>query len=495
MGSRVSFSRRRSPPPPPPPPPPSPLPHSPSPLHREHSAFWTVDVQKRRGDERNMSRRGVVKGSRMGGNDVLTIDQLRHQDDWVLDTERYRCHVCTRNFTHFRRKHHCRKCGEVVCSNCTLKKEAELPVIGRSMVKVCMSCILSHANSQANPQAPSMGPTSTTSSGSPAPVDQRWDPKSFHSPTGNSEGDMSQYTRDFHQPEFEYPLDFNWDHPWPKPPIVPGEQDRLEVLRSFDIMDTPSEDVFDIICDLASNALKTPIAAVSLLDEDREWFKASVGLAQNEVPRSVSFCAHAIMSKEPMVVLDTTLDKRFAKNPLVTGAAKIRFYAGAPILNPSGHILGTVFVFDTQPRTTCDIATLEKLSNVAMKNLEDRKNALAAPVDGEEPVRAAPVRTASEAAAMRGSGVGIANQVVAAPAPAAQSQDLVAANVGDGQVTAGPKMETMLMDLLCRTTETQQQLATQQGAMFHTLGQHTAEIDKLTSAVARMEAKLESLAE
>ncbi|GLD92889.1 hypothetical protein PINS_up001468 [Pythium insidiosum] len=437
-----------------------------------------------------MSRRNV-KGSRMGNNDVLTIDQLRHQDDWVLDTERYRCHVCTRNFTHFRRKHHCRKCGEVVCSNCTLKKEAELPVIGRSVVKVCMSCILSHANSQSIPQYPSVAPTSATSVASRG-TEQNWDPKSFHSPTGNSEGDLTPYTRDFHQPDFDYPLDFNWDHPWPKPPIVPNEEERLEVLRSFDILDSPTEDVFDIICDLASNALKTPIAAVSLLDEDREWFKASVGLAQNEVPRSVSFCAHAVMSKEPMVVLDTLLDKRFAKNPLVTGAAKIRFYLGAPIVTPTGHILGTVFVFDTQPRTTCDIATLEKLSNVAMKNLEDRKNAVAAPVEN----RVQPARPAAPRAELRGSGVGIANQVVAAPVAAAPSQDLVAANsVGDGQVTAGPKMETMLMDLLCRTTETQQQLATQQGAMFHTLSQHTAEIDKLSTAMARMEAKLESLAE
>lgn len=379
-----------------------------------------------------------------------------------------------------------------MCGNCTLKKQAELPVIGKSLVRVCMSCILSHANQTANPQAP---PSNTISSSSAPPAEEHWDAKNFHSPTNVSEGELQQFTSDFHQPEFEYPLDFDWDHPWPKPPIAPDETERLEVVRSFEIMDSPTEDVFDIICDLASNALKSPIAAVSLLDEDREWFKASVGLAQNEVPRSVSFCAHAIMSKEPMVVMDTLLDKRFAKNPLVTGAAKIRFYAGAPICTPSGHLLGTVFVFDTQPRTSCDIATLEKLSNVAMKNLEDRKNALSAPMENgkPEPPRPQPVRSAEP---LRGSGIGIANQVVAAPSVHAQSQDLVAANsVGDGQVTAGPKMETMLMDLLCRTTETQQQLATQQGAMFHTLGQHTADIDKLATAMARMEAKLDALAE
>lgn len=377
-----------------------------------------------------------------------------------------------------------------MCGNCTLKKEAELPVIGRSLVRVCMSCILSHANQQANPQAPPAATTVSTSS-APPPEEQTWDAKNFHSPTGNSEGDLTHFTKDFHQPEFDYPLDFNWDHPWPKPPNVSGESERLDVLRSFDIMDTPSEDVFDIICDLASNALKSPIAAVSLLDEDREWFKASVGLAQNEVPRSVSFCAHAIMSKEPMVVMDTLLDKRFAKNPLVTGAAKIRFYAGAPICTPSGHLLGTVFVFDTQPRNTCDIATLEKLSNVAMKNLEDRKNAVATPIESNGGSITPP---SAQAEPIRGSGIGIANQVVAAQV--VQSQDLVAANsVGDGQVTAGPKMETMLMDLLCRTTETQQQLATQQGAMFHTLGQHTADIDRLAVAMARMEEKLDALVE
>jgi hypothetical protein len=435
----------------------------------------------------------TLKAAAASNNDVLTIDQLRHQDDWVLDTERYRCHVCTRNFTRFRRKHHCRKCGEVVCGNCTLKKQAELPVIGKSLVRVCMSCILSHANSQANPQAPPAPSTSTSSS--PPPPEEHWDARNFHSPTGNSEGELTHFTSDIHQPDFEYPLDFDWDHPWPKPPIAPDETERLEVVRSFEIMDTPTEDVFDIICDLASNALKSPIAAVSLLDEDREWFKASVGLAQNEVPRSVSFCAHALMSKEPMVVMDTLLDKRFAKNPLVTGAAKIRFYAGAPICTPSGHLLGTVFVFDTQPRTSCDIATLEKLSNVAMKNLEDRKNVLSAPMENGKPEPPRPQQVRSPEP-LRGSGIGIANQVVAANVVQHQSQDLVAANgVGDGQVTAGPKMETMLMDLLCRTTETQQQLATQQGAMFHTLGQHTADIDKLATAMARMEAKLDSLAE
>lgn len=426
---------------------------------------------------------------KMAGSDVLTIDQLVHQDDWVCDSERYRCHVCTRNFGSFRRKHHCRRCGEVICRNCTLYKEAELPVIGRSRVRVCMSCILNHANGHENPQSPPAPDKTTSSSPSVGRVENdQWMSKHMHSPTNTSEQDsdlvdMSRVTQLANN--FDYQLDFNWQHPWPMPPIVPDERERLAILQSFDVLDTAPEDVFDIICDLASNALKCPIAAVSLIDDDRQWFKASVGLAQNEIPRNVAFCAHTIMSKEPLVVMDTTADRRFDKNPLVTGAANIRFYAGAPICSSSGHILGTVFVFDTRPRDTCDVATLEKLSNVAMKNLEDRKNAVAAPV-------AAVAQKPTETRAIAPAPPSAPSQ----PAPPAHEQQLVAAAgtaaAADGTMVTGQKMETMLMDLLCRTTETQQQLATQQGAMFQTLGQHTSQIDKLADAVARMEAKLEN---
>lgn len=439
-------------------------------------------------------------------SDVLTIDQLVHQDDWVCDSERYRCHVCTRNFNHFRRKHHCRRCGEVVCRNCTLYKEAELPVIGRSRVRVCMSCILSHVNGQVNPQSPpAASRSSSTSDG-----DSRWVAHHLHSPTTGSDHDNEyEMNRASMMTDFDYPLDFNWEHPWPKPPLIPNEQARLDALYSFDILDTPAEDVFDIICDLASNALKCPIAAVSLIDEDRQWFKASAGLAQNEIPRNVSFCAHAIMSKEPLVVMDTTTDRRFQKNPLVTGAAGIRFYAGAPICTQQGYILGTVFVFDTQPRDSCDIATLEKLSNVAMKNMEDRKNAVAAPVDHARSVNYSndsmyshhpPQSPYSQPSGTHSnSQVSMAVQSTYINPPVSSSNAMVSqqnalssqshANT-DGSIVTGPKMETMLMDLLCRTTETQQQLATQQGAMFQTLGQHTAQIDKLADAVARMEARL-----
>ena len=371
-----------------------------------------------------------------------------------------------------------------MCRNCTLYKEAELPVVGFSKVRVCMSCILSHSGAdQDNPQSPPAAPSRALEINNPKnkqpPSSKQWRVNSSSSSSSKSSTqEVTELNREsaMKMSNYNYKLDFSWEHPWPKPPVLPNEKERMAVLKSFEIMDTPAEDVFDIICDLASNALKCPIAAVSLIAEDRQWFKANVGLAQNEIPRNVSFCAHTIMSKEPLVIMDTTQDRRFKHNPLVTGAANIRFYAAAPICNKTGHILGTVFVFDTRPRDSCDVATLEKLSNVAMKNIEDRKNAEAAPVK-----KKLPRQQHQQQQHQQQSGAGAENQLAVAPAS------------GEQQLSAGgPKMESMLMDLLCRTTETQQQLATQQGAMFQTLGSHTSQIDNLTNAVARMEAKLEA---
>ncbi|OQR95677.1 hypothetical protein THRCLA_22086 [Thraustotheca clavata] len=429
-------------------------------------------------------------------NDVLSADQIKNNTEWVPDNERSRCNLCTRNFGSFRRKHHCRMCGEVVCNACLLRKWAEVQRGSRIEVKVCMTCILNNAKNPPTQQPKGLGhanqgqaqsfrSTRIMSDKSTTRYSSRDDgttPSHLQSPVGSSAGDVHQYTeRDV--PTYDYPLDFSWGYPWPKPPVLPNEAERLQVLRSFNILDTPREDTFEIICDLASKAMNCPIAVVSLMDQDRQWFKANVGLAQSDIPRNVSFCAHTIVSKETMVVLDAKKDKRFAKNPLVTGAASIRFYAGSPIVTPSGHIIGTVFVFDTEPRNTCDITTLEKLSNVAMKHLEDRRNTLAADAEGQ-------FRTSTIAAATAQS---IEANALVPSANLAAQELVVQNNVGDGQVVAGPKLETMLMDLLCRTTETQQQLATQQGAMFQTLGQHTAQIDKLADAVKRMEAKLDNI--
>jgi GAF domain-containing protein len=113
-------------------------------------------------------------------------------------------------------------------------------------------------------------------------------------------------------------------------------------LRALGLLDSPPEQAFDAIVDLVRRMLDVPIALISLVDSDRQWFKASCGIGAAETPRSVSFCAHAIHQPEVFVVPDATQDPRFHDNPLVTGEPNIRFYAGIPLELPSGYRIGTL---------------------------------------------------------------------------------------------------------------------------------------------------------
>ena len=135
-----------------------------------------------------------------------------------------------------------------------------------------------------------------------------------------------------------------------KPPKPKNEVKRLKVLWQYDVLDTVPEAVFDDLTDLAAHICEAPIALISLVDEDRQWFKSKVGLTMQETSRDISFCGHAILQSDLFIVPDATRDKRFKNNPLVTGSQKIRFYAGAPLVTPDGHALGSLCVMDNKPR-------------------------------------------------------------------------------------------------------------------------------------------------
>ena len=134
------------------------------------------------------------------------------------------------------------------------------------------------------------------------------------------------------------------------PPSPRNESDRLNALHACRVLDTLPEAQYDGIIRLASAICGTPIAAVALIDRDRQWFKSQVGLNATETPRDISFCSRAILSKEMLVVPDAAADICFRKNPLVTGPPYIRFYAGVPLTDPDGFNLGTLCVIDRVPR-------------------------------------------------------------------------------------------------------------------------------------------------
>ena len=159
-------------------------------------------------------------------------------------------------------------------------------------------------------------------------------------------------------------------------PLPSNESARLEALRQYRVLDTDNEESFDDIVRLAAYICDTPIAVISLVDKDRQWFKARLGLGPSETSRDSAFCAHAILQEIPLVVPDAMLDKRFADNPLVTAEPYIRLYAGAPLTTPEGFKLGTLCVIDRVPRTLTEqqVAALRMLSYQVMAQLDLRRD-------------------------------------------------------------------------------------------------------------------------
>jgi len=161
-------------------------------------------------------------------------------------------------------------------------------------------------------------------------------------------------------------------------PLPASEKKRLKVLWQYQVLDTVPEEVFDDLTELAARICEAPIAMITLVDENRQWFKSKVGVTISETSRDISFCAHAIGQPDLFIVSDATKDERFAQNPLVISEPKVRFYAGAPLVTPDGHALGTLCVIDKVARELRpdQKTALRVLARHVMTQLELRRHSI-----------------------------------------------------------------------------------------------------------------------
>ncbi len=157
------------------------------------------------------------------------------------------------------------------------------------------------------------------------------------------------------------------------------EPERLSALERYQILDTPPEPSYDEIVQLAADICQVPISQISLIDRERAWSKARVGLDVTEIPREQAFCSYAILEPNPLIVTDLSSDERFSSNPLVSDSPHFRFYAGVPLQTTDGHGIGTLCVLDKKPRQLSDYQrkALETLANQVMQLMEQRRYVLA----------------------------------------------------------------------------------------------------------------------
>ncbi|KAF0686622.1 Aste57867_21594 [Aphanomyces stellatus] len=422
--------------------------------------------------------------------DALELE-LKPMAQWVPDVKRRVCAVCERRFSTFVRKHHCRACGEVICSQCSSHRRVrDLTKSSLSVhtVRLCSDCI--------SPVLVDTYPLSTDSA-----------------PVKSSMSLINSYSSDV-------------------------DDVRGAALRSYMILDTPPEHEYDAICRAAAKTFDCTVAAIGFMDGARQWYKASLGIQPTQVPRDVALCSQLLERPfhTPLVVLDTRTDRRFQHNPLVTGAAKVRFYAAVPIVNHEGYVLGSIMVLDCKPRESVETRLTDMLLHLAkivMDMLEEHKareltrltmieeasneyseydNLVSSCSRGSTPPPPLVYsRGSSGGATVRQSAEEDNEPALATPPESytirssharkldgdaidAKLTHLRASEGGVSGSNANSASEAACLDLLCRVTDTQQMLAQQQTVIFERLSLHATRMDNLEAAVRNLEAAFTDLA-
>lgn len=342
---------------------------------------------------------GVIEES-IGRRRISRELTLRRQPTWVNDKDRQCCHLCLKTFTNTRRKHHCRACGEIICRSCSLYKSVDLQSVGLTTLRVCKACMdgtKADKDLLANADATSTTPNSVSSSAAATGNgSSSADALALALPKGVDDEKLRDAVE-------EYALALPTQQVSTVPDLVgmawlkqiamrdPSKREmvsdlmerlRLEAQDQYAAANNEEKeeqvDIYDTLCDLAAQALSCKYAVVSLVDENRQWFKSAVNVREADVPRDFSFCEYPVRDQRPLVVMDALRDPRFMNHPFVTGPLAVRFLAGAPLFTVDNECVGAVCVLDTDPRQALQenqIATMQNLAHLAMVMVQERREA------------------------------------------------------------------------------------------------------------------------
>ncbi|RLN54371.1 hypothetical protein BBJ29_008569 [Phytophthora kernoviae] len=336
----------------------------------------------------------VVDGQSVGGiEEAITRRRIskeltkRRVPTWVNDKDRACCHLCLKTFTNTRRKHHCRACGEIICRACSVYKSVDLQSVGLTTLRVCKACMDGTSTSAADREMEEANLKAAAAVVAAAEAAK----EGVALPPGVDNAVLRDAVE-------EYALALPGAQVSTVPDLVgiawlqqlaarDGESkamvnalmDRLRLDTQKDA-NVPEEqvDIYDTLCDLAAQTLACKYAVVSLVDENRQWFKSAVNVKESEVPRDFSFCEYPVRDQRPLVVMDALRDPRFKSNPFVTGPLSVRFLAGAPLFTVDNECVGAVCVLDTEPRESLQesqIATMQNLAHLAMVMVQERREA------------------------------------------------------------------------------------------------------------------------
>ncbi|KAI9911029.1 hypothetical protein PsorP6_011029 [Peronosclerospora sorghi] len=338
-------------------------------------AHWAQSVA---GIEEAISRRRISK--------ELT---KRRVPTWVNDKDRACCHMCLKTFTNTRRKHHCRACGEIICRTCSVYKNVELQSVGLTTLRVCKACMdgtssaAEREKEEANLKAGAAVAAATTDvSGDNVAFPRGID----HLILQDAVGEYALALPGAHVSTVPDLVGIAWlqqlaARDQESKAMINALMERLRLEGQDKGSGRASEeqvDIYDTLCDLAAQTLACKYAVVSLVDENRQWFKSAVNVKESEVPRDFSFCEYPVRDQRPLVVMDALQDPRFQTNPFVTGPLGVRFLAGAPLFTVDNECVGAVCVLDTAPRQSLQesqIATMQNLAHLAMVMVQERREA------------------------------------------------------------------------------------------------------------------------